>query len=129
MRRAILDTSVFIGRETGRALRALPTGRQTAVSIVTIAELETGVLAAADATSRTLRLRTLHAAEATRPLPVTRTVAATFARLTITMRTNGLTRLKVQDAWIAATAIDQDAELWTQDGDFDEVPGLLVVRL
>ncbi len=45
------------------------------------------------------------------------------------MRTNGLTRLRVQDAWIAATAIDQNAELWTQDGDFDEVPGIRVIRL
>lgn len=45
------------------------------------------------------------------------------------MRDRGLGKLKVQDAWIAATAIDQGAELWTQDGDFDQVPGLEVVRL
>lgn len=45
------------------------------------------------------------------------------------MREAGHAKLKVQDAWIAATAIDQGAELWTQDADFDEVPGLEVVRL
>lgn len=96
---------------------------------MTIAELETGVLSAGDAESRARRLRTLHAAEATRPIPITRTIATAFAELTIAMRDRGLGKLKVQDAWIAATAIDQGAELWTQDGDFDQVPGLEVVRL
>lgn len=88
-----------------------------------------GVLAAIDADTRARRLRTLRAAEETRPIPITRSIAAAFASLTIAMREAGRAKLKVQDAWIAATAIDHGAELWTQDGDFDEVPGLEVVRL
>jgi predicted nucleic acid-binding protein len=88
-----------------------------------------GVLAAVDAEIRARRLRTLHAAEASEPIPVTRSVAAHFAELVIAMRERGLTKLKVQDAWIAATALAVDAELWTQDADFDSVPGLTVVRL
>jgi predicted nucleic acid-binding protein len=47
----------------------------------------------------------------------------------MTMRQRGRARLKIQDAWIAATALEWGAELWTQDGDFAGVPGLSVVRL
>jgi predicted nucleic acid-binding protein len=97
--------------------------------MVTVAELEMGVLAATDADVRARRLQTLRAAEASEPLPITRGIAARFAQLVTTMREQGLSKLRVQDAWVAATALDWDAELWTQDGDFAEVPGLNVVRL
>jgi predicted nucleic acid-binding protein len=99
------------------------------VSIVTIAELEMGVLAADDAKERARRRHTLQAAESTEPLAVTRSVAARFAQLVTAMRSSGRARLKVQDAWIAATALDWDAELWTQDADFERVPGLAVGQL
>ena len=88
-----------------------------------------GVHAAKDAETRARRLKTLHAAEASEPLPVTRSIAGCFAVLVTAMRKQGQARLKVQDAWIAATALDWDAELWTQDGDFAQVPGLSVVQL
>jgi predicted nucleic acid-binding protein len=97
--------------------------------MVTVAELEMGVLAARDPDTHARRSRTLEAAEASEPLPITRGVAARFADLVTTMRATGQARLKVQDAWIAATALDWDAELWTQDGDFADVPGLTVVQL
>jgi predicted nucleic acid-binding protein len=42
----LLDTSVFIARESGRVLGQLPD--RVAVSVVTVGELELGVLAAAD---------------------------------------------------------------------------------
>jgi predicted nucleic acid-binding protein len=45
------------------------------------------------------------------------------------MRTAGHGRLGVQDAWIAATAIAYDADLLTQDADFDVVPSLRVIKL
>jgi len=97
--------------------------------MVTVAELEQGVLAARSSTTRACRLRTLALAEATGPLPITRGVATRFARLVTTMRTRGQARLKVQDAWIAATALHWNAELWTQDGDFRDVPDLKVIEL
>jgi predicted nucleic acid-binding protein len=36
---------------------------------------------------------------------------------------------KVQDTWIAATARVHDAAVYTQDGDFDELPGVAVVKV
>ena len=126
--RAIADTSLFIARETGRPLA--PHGdREIAVSIVTIAELEMGVLAAASPRVRSVRLQTLRDAEQLAALPVDRDVASAFATLVVEMRAGGRGKLGVQDAWIAATAITHDADLLTQDDDFDAVPGLRVIKL
>ncbi len=99
------------------------------MSIVTIAELEMGVLAAAAPRVRAARLQTLRDAEQLSALPVDRAVASAFATLVVEMRAAGRGKLGVQDGWIAATAIAHDAELLTQDADFDAVPSLRVIRL
>ena len=65
MSRAIADTSVFIARDSGRPLGELPD--EIAVSVVTAAELELGVLRAADPTTRAVRLRTLSRVRAELP--------------------------------------------------------------
>ena len=127
--RAIADTSLFIARETDRALEPREEDREIAVSIVTIAELEMGVLSAATPRIRAARLRTLRDADQLTALPVDRAVASAFATLAVEMRAAGHGRLGVQDAWIAATAIARDADLLTQDADFDAVPGLRVIKL
>lgn len=127
--RAIADTSLFIARETGRPLDPYEEDREIAVSMVTIAELELGVLAAAEPRIRAARLQTLRDAEQLSALPVDRTVASAFATLVVEMRAAGRGRLGVQDAWIAATAITYDADLLIQDADFDGVPSLRVIKL
>jgi predicted nucleic acid-binding protein len=127
--KAIADTSLFIARESGRPLGKYSQDREIAVSVVTIAELEMGVLAAAEPRVRAARLQTLRDVERISALPVDRVVASAFATLVVEMRAAGRGRLGVQDAWIAATAIAHDADLLTQDADFDAVPGLRVVKL
>ena len=128
--RAIADTSLFIARETGRPLeKQEEEDREIAVSIVTIAELEMGVLAAAQPRTRAARLQTLRDAEQLNALPIDRAVASAFATLAGEMRAAGHGKLAIQDAWIAATAIAHDADLLTQDGDFDAVPNLRVIKL
>lgn len=127
--RAVADTSLFIAHETGRALDPYAGDGEIAVSIVTIAELEMGVLAAAEPRVRAARLQTLRDAEQLSALSVDRAVASAFATLVVEMRAAGGRRLGVQDAWIAATAIAHDADLLTQDDDFEAIPSLRVVRL
>jgi len=127
--RAIADTSLFIARKTGRLLDPYPEDREVAVSIITIAELELGVLAAAEPRTRAARLQTLRDAEQLSALPIDRAVASKFATLVVEMRAAGRGRLGVQDGWIAATALAHDADLLTQDADFDDVPSLRVVKL
>jgi len=97
--RGLLDTSVFIAREQRRPLRPLPD--ELAVSVVTIGELELGVLAAADADTRAMRADTLALARSADPIAVTEAVMGAFARLTHDCRRAGA-RPKILDALIAA---------------------------
>lgn len=126
MRRAILDTSVFIATEQDRPLGELPD--EVAVSVVTLAELELGVLVADEARVRARRLATLNKARELRALAVDQAVASEFAALVAELRQAGR-RLKVQDAWIAATALRHRAAVASQEDDFDDLPGLVVVKV
>lgn len=125
---AIVDTSVLIARETGRAVdtRSLPDG--LAVSVITIGELRAGVLAADDVEVRDRRLSTLLGALLLDPLPVDTLVAETWARLREELRVRGR-RMPVNDSWIAATAIAHAVPVVTQDDDYADVPGLAVIRV
>jgi predicted nucleic acid-binding protein len=125
--RAIADTSIFIAQETGRELGELP--EQIAVSVITAAELELGVLRATDPNARAIRLSTLSRVQATYPLlPIDAETASCFARIASAERSRGR-RLRRHHTWIAATAMRHGAAIVTQDADFssfDEVPVLRV---
>jgi predicted nucleic acid-binding protein len=126
--RGILDTSVFIAEEQGRALAADRLPDEAAISVVTLAELELGVHMAAGEEVRARRLRTLQALQQTYvALPIDAAVASAFAELVATARRAGR-RPKVQDTWIAATARAHDATVFSQDTDFDEL-AVEVVRV
>jgi predicted nucleic acid-binding protein len=125
--RAIADTSVFIAQETGRELGDLP--EQVAVSVITAAELELGVLRAADPDARAMRLSTLSRVQATYPLlPVDPEVASCFARIASAELSRGR-RLRRHDTWIAATAMRHGATVLTQDSDFSSFEDVRVVRI
>jgi predicted nucleic acid-binding protein len=127
--RGILDTSVFIAGEQGRALRAERLPDEAAVSVVTLAELELGVHLAETEDVRARRLATLSGLRSAHvALPVDEAVAAAFAEVVAAGRRAGR-RLKVQDAWIAATARAHGVAVYTQDADFDGVPGVEAVRI
>lgn len=101
---------------------------ELAVSVVTLAELRAGVLAAAGDAERGRRLRTLEQMLELDVLPIDRRVAERFAEIAVALRRQGR-RIPIQDGWIAATALAWDAGVATQDADFDVVPGLEVVRV
>jgi predicted nucleic acid-binding protein len=125
--RAVADTSVFIAQEIGRDLDQLPS--KIAVSVVTAAELELGVLRATDAEARALRLSTLSRVQSTYPLlPVDPEVASFFARLAAAERGRGR-RLRRHDTWIAATAMRHGAAVLTQDADFSSFESVDVLRV
>lgn len=128
MSRALVDTSVFIAAEKGRALeQALPD--EIAVSVVTLAELEVGVLVAKDDQDRATRLSTLLAVrESADGLAADAPVASAYARLAAASLRAGR-RPRVHDTWIAATAAVHGAAVWTQDEDFGYFDGVEVVRV
>lgn len=125
---ALADTSVFIAFESGRAvdIGALP--ELLRVSVITIGELRQGVLSAVEADVRAVRLDTLTRALSLEPVPVTDSVAESWALLRVQLRSSGRS-MPINDSWIAATAIALRIPVVTQDADYDDVPGLDVIRV
>ncbi len=116
----LLDTSVFIAREVERPLGELPA--RVTVSVVTIGELELGVLSAGTAATRARRGDTLALARTAEPVPVSESVMGAWARLVAACRTAGIQRtVKLMDALIAATAVDLGLPVVTQDDDYDQM--------
>ena len=127
MNRAVADTSVFVVQESGRELGELPD--EIAVSAITAAELELGVLRATDPDTRAIRLATLSRVQATYPLlPVDAEVASCFARIA-TSELGKKRRLRRHDTWIAATAMRHRAVVLTQDADFTSFEDVGVIRV
>ncbi len=123
----LADTSLFIAVEPDRPLSGRPP-QQIAVSVITIAELHLGVLAAADGPTRARRLETLTRADSLEPIAVDRSVAVAWAALLLALRDAGR-RMPLNDSWIAATALARDIPVVSQDSDYDSLPGLDVVRV
>lgn len=125
---AILDTSVFVAIEQNRPLsRTLPD--QVGVSVITLAELELGVLMARDGESRATRLVTLtRVREQASGLPADDRVASAYARLAASELQAGR-KPRIHDTLIAATALTHGGEVWTQDRDFTNFAAVTVVRL
>jgi predicted nucleic acid-binding protein len=126
--RGIADTSVFIAREFGRPLTETDLPDELAISVITIGELRSGVLAAVDLETRDRRLATFSEALALDPLPVDQAVAEAWARLRVLLR-DMQKHMPVNDSWIAATAMSLGVPVVTQDEDHVEVPGLKIVRV
>lgn len=116
----LLDTSVFIARETERPLGELPD--RVAVSVVTIGELQLGMFNAGDDATRARRADTLALARAADPIPIGEAIMVTWARLVSASKAAGVHRtIKLTDALIAATAIEHGLPVVTQDDDYDQM--------
>jgi predicted nucleic acid-binding protein len=127
MSRAIADTSVFIAREVDRPLGELPD--EIAVSVITAAEPELGVLRAIDPVIRAVRTATLARVRGTYPLlEIDETVASYYARLADEQLRGGR-KPRRHDTWIAATAMRHGAAVITQDQDFSAFSDIEVIHV
>lgn len=132
MTTGLLDTGIFIAQEVNRPLGPLPD--RVAVSVITLGELELGVLATQDDEARVRRAETLALARESDPIPVSEAVMAAWARLVNDCRRAGIHRtVRLADAMIAATAVAHGLPVVTQDADFDTMaqahPALRVLKV
>jgi predicted nucleic acid-binding protein len=121
--RGLLDTSVFIAMESGRALREGAMPIVAAISVVTKAELRAGILAAEGIEARDRRISTLNLADRIAALPVDEEVAGAWAQMRAYLAASGR-RVDTNDIWIAATAAAHEIPVFTQDADFDALDGI-----
>lgn len=119
----LLDTSVLIAAEKGGPLRVEGLPETAATSIVTVAELRAGILAAPDIESRDRRLATFELISASAVLPVDGAVARIWAGMRAHLAASGR-GVKVNDVWIAATAASREIPVITQDRDFNALSGV-----
>jgi predicted nucleic acid-binding protein len=128
VRRALADTSVFVGLEAGRFDVARFAEFEWGISVVTLGELRLGVLRAADPEVASRRLSTYQLAQRFQPLPINEAVSDAWALLVSRLRQAG-TKVPVNDSWIAATALAHGVPIVTQDSDYDAMPHVEVLKI
>ena len=127
-RRALADTSVFIGLEATRFDISRFRDFEWGVSAVTLGELRLGVLQAQNPEAASRRLSTYQLAQRFEPLAVDEAVSEAWALLISRLRAAGH-RVPINDSWIAATAITHGVPIVTQDSDYDLMPDVEVIRM
>jgi len=127
-RRALADTSIFIGLEAQRFESEQIEDFEWGISTITLGELRLGVLQAKDPVSASRRLSTYQLAQRFEALPVEGAVSDAWALLVSKLRAAGR-KAPVNDSWIAATAIAHRIPVVTQDGDYDGMPDLQIIKI
>jgi predicted nucleic acid-binding protein len=124
MSRGVLDTSVLIATDIE------PIPGELAISVISLAELNFGVLVAKDDDARARRLARLSVLQRRfDPLPVDEAVADSYGRLAARMAGAGpQPRARATDLLIAATAHAHGARLYTRNAaDLVGLAGLVEV--
>ena len=127
-KRALADTSVFIGLEATRFDASRFDDFEWGVSAVTLGELRLGVLQAENPEAASRRLSIYQLAQRFEALTVDEAVSEAWALLISRLRA-ARRRAAINDSWIAATAIAHGVPIVTQDSDYDAIPGLDVIRI
>ena len=127
-RRAIADTSVFIGLEAARFDAARFADFEWGISAITLGELRLGVLQAQTQEAASRRLSTYQLAQRFEALPVDGAVSDVWTLLVSRLRAAGR-KVPINESWIAATAIAHRVPIVTQDADYDTMPDVEVIQL
>jgi len=127
-RRALADTSIFVGLEAQRFDVGQIDGFEWGISVITLGELRLGVLQARDPVAASRRLSTYQLAQQFEALAVDDVVSDAWALLVSKIRAAGR-KASINDSWIAATAIAHRIPVVTQDTDFDDIPDVEVIKI
>jgi predicted nucleic acid-binding protein len=127
-KRALADTSVFIGLDAARFDGDRFADYEWGVSAITLGELRLGVLQAQNSEAASRRLSTYQLAQRFEALAVDEAVSDAWALLVSRLRAAGR-KAPLNDSWIAATAIAHGVPIVTQDSDYDAMPDVEVIRI
>jgi predicted nucleic acid-binding protein len=128
VRRALADTSVFIGLGARRFDAAKFADCEWGISAITLGELRLGVLQASGPEAASKRLSTYQLAQRFEPLAVDEPVSDAWALLVSRLRAVGR-KVPINDSWIAATAIAHGIPVVSRDADYDDIPGVAVIKI
>jgi predicted nucleic acid-binding protein len=128
VRRALADTSVFVGLEDRRFDPARFADYEWGISVITLGELRLGVLRAKDPDTSSKRLSTYQLAQRFEAFVIDEDVSNAWALLISQLRAAGR-KAPLNDTWIAATAVANGIPVVTQDADYDSMPDLEVIRI
>jgi len=109
--------------ESGRTLEQEALPLESAISVVTNAELRAGIFAADSIPERDRRIGTWETSLRFATLPITGAVGSAWSQMRAYLAASGY-RVRVNDLWIAATAAAYNMPIFTQDADFDAVNGV-----
>jgi predicted nucleic acid-binding protein len=127
-RRALADTSIFIGLEAARFDANRFADFQWGVSVISLGELRLGVLQATGPEAAARRLSTYQLAQRFEPLGIDEAVSEAWALLVSRLRAANR-RIPINDSWIAATAMAHDIPIVTQDSDYAALPDIEVIGI
>ena len=124
----LIDTSVLVAFERGDldADRVIQPDEQYAMSVVSAGELLHGVLRATGRRAQVRSTDVERVLSTLRVLPVDVPVARAYAHASAALAITG-TVVDANDLWIAATALASGMEMLALDGDFERIPGLVVL--
>ena len=111
-----------VRNEARRPLNQSAIPGAVATTVITLAELNAGILAAGSADMRAQRLATLDAVADMEALAVDEDAARVWARLRVYLAETGR-RMGINDLWIAAIAVSRGLPVITQDDDFAALDG------
>ena len=127
-RRAVADTSIFIGLEAMHFDPGRFSGFEWGISAITLGELRLGVLQATDPESASRRLSAYQLAQRFEALAVDEQVSDAWALLVSRLRAAGR-KVPINESWIAATAVAHGVPIVTQDADYDAMPDVEVIKI
>ncbi len=130
--RVLIDSSIWIAIEKQEITRQRLLETIGTADIYTnptiLSELKTGIELAPNAVIRQARQQALDAVERFQVVNHDRSVAMQFGVINGFLRLAGKTRNRLQDLWIAASALEHDLTLVTRNGhDFADIPNLKLI--
>jgi predicted nucleic acid-binding protein len=131
----LIDTSIWIAVERGRLgaadIHAITRQEPVYLSPVNVAEIRFGLEYLRSPTQKQRAASALRRLRRKPQLRITVETAEVFGSLAAKLKRGGRDpKIRVNDLWLAAQAIQRDFKLLTSNiKDFDDVPGLNVVAL